>query len=68
MRKNLKIFRITHSLTQLDMAQLTGVSVSTYNLIEAGKRRGSQGFWERLQSEFDLEDGKVWHLQKLSKI
>lgn len=68
MRLNLKIFRVKQHLTQQELADITGISVATYNLIENGKRRGSQGFWERLQSEFDLEGGKVWDLQQISQI
>ena len=64
MRLELKVFRTEQQLTQSDMAHITGVSVSTYHLIEKGDRRGSQEFWERLQNEFELEDGKVWNLQK----
>ena len=65
MRKELKIFRLTNDLTQREMAVKLNVSVSTYNLIEQGKRRGSQEFWLTLQKEFNLEGGKVWELQQL---
>lgn len=68
MRIELKIFRVKNHLTQQQLADKLGVSVSTYNLVEAGKRRGSQAFWERLQSEFALEGGKVWDLQQKSQI
>lgn len=64
MRQELKIFRIKQNLTQEQMAAKTGVSVSTYNLIENGNRRGSQAFWVKLQQEFNLEGGFVWLLQK----
>lgn len=63
MRHKLKVFRVKHNLTQQQLANKLGVSVSTYNLIEAGKRRGSQKFWEQLQREFNLEGGEVWELQ-----
>ena len=62
-RQALKVFRVTHNLTQQQLADKLGVSVSTYNLIESGKRRGSQKFWLKLQQEFNLDGGKVWELQ-----
>ena len=65
MRLNLKVLRVTHNLTQQQLANKLGVSVSTYNLIETGKRRGSQEFWEKLQKEFKLEDGDVWKTQRI---
>ena len=64
MRHELKVFRVKQNLTQQEMAEKTGVSVTTYNLIENGNRRGSQEFWLNLQNIFNLEDGQVWTLQK----
>jgi len=64
MRLELKVFRMTQKLTQKAMAAKTGVSRSTYTLIENGDRRGSQEFWETLQEVFKLEDGQIWNLQK----
>lgn len=63
MRIELKVFRVKHNLTQKEMADKTGVSVSNYNLIENGARRGSQTFWLSLQKEFNLDGGTVWELQ-----
>lgn len=62
-RHELKVFRVDNKLTQNEMAAKLGVSVSTYNLIENGKRRGSQKFWLKLQKSFNLDGGKVWELQ-----
>jgi DNA-binding XRE family transcriptional regulator len=62
-RQTLKVFRVTHDLTQKQLADKLGVSVSSYNLIENGARRGSQKFWLKLQHEFNLEGGEVWNLQ-----
>lgn len=64
MRQELKIFRIKQRLTQKELAAVLGVSVPTYNLIEQGKRRGSQDFWLKLQNTYKLEDATVWQLQK----
>ena len=63
MRLELKVFRFKNNLTQQQVAEKTGVSVSTYNLIENGSRRGSQTFWLTLQKEFNLDDGYIWQLQ-----
>lgn len=64
MRKDLKLFRLNKFLTQQELADQLGVSVSTYNLIEKGTRRGSVDFWTKLQSLYKLEDGDVWKMQK----
>jgi DNA-binding XRE family transcriptional regulator len=62
-RNELKVLRVRNNLTQPLMAERLGVSKSTYNLIEQGKRRGSAEFWLRLQKEFNLKDSEVWKLQ-----
>lgn len=64
MRTDLKILRIKHNLTQTDIAQKLGVSKSTYNLVEQGKRNGSKKFWLAVQNLFELGDAEVWKLQK----
>ena len=63
MRKELKLFRVEKGLTQKQIAEKLGVSVSTYNLIETGKNNGTIEFWEKMQKEFNLDGGKVWNLQ-----
>lgn len=65
-RNELKALRALNNLTQPQMAERCGVSTSTYNLIEQGKRRGSQQFWLTLQREFKLKDGEVWKLQTVT--
>lgn len=64
-RQNLKVLRVKHNLTQQELADKLGVSVSTYNLVENGTRRGSQEFWLKLQQLLKLEDGDVWKAQQL---
>lgn len=61
--KELIKLRIDHELTQPQAAEKLGVSTTTYNLIENGKRRGSQEFWLRLQKEFNLDGETVWKIQ-----
>lgn len=62
-RQELKILRIQHELTQLQMAAKLGVSVTTYNLVETGRREGTNSFWLKLQEEFELDGGTVWKLK-----
>jgi DNA-binding XRE family transcriptional regulator len=61
--KALILLRVEHGLTQEAMAELLGVSVSTYNLIENGKRRGSKKVWHTLQEYFKLDGEQMWKLQ-----
>lgn len=63
MRTELKLLRVKHGLTQGEMAKQCGTSLSTYNLIEQGKRRGSQDFWLAVQKEFNLDGETVWKMQ-----
>ena len=63
MRTELKILRVKNHLTQSEMAKRCGTSLSTYNLIEQGKRMGSQDFWLAVQREFNLEGEEAWKLQ-----
>lgn len=61
--KELIKLRVDHDLTQTDMAKICGVSISTYNLIENGKRRGSKKVWQTIQAHFNLEGEQIWKLQ-----
>jgi DNA-binding XRE family transcriptional regulator len=61
--KELIKLRVDHDLTQTDMAKICGVSISTYNLIENGKRRGSKKVWQTIQAHFNLDGEQIWKLQ-----
>ena len=61
--KNLIKLRVDHDLTQTGMANICGVSVATYNLIENGKRRGSKMLWRAIQAHFNLDGEQMWKLQ-----
>ena len=61
--KELIKLRVDHDLTQTDMAKICGVSISTYNLIENGKRRGSKKVWQTIQTHFKLDGAQIWKLQ-----
>lgn len=66
-RKNLKIFRVEHDLTQSDMAHRIGCSRDAYCAIETGKRDPSFEFMESLKSAFDVPSERMWHLVEREK-
>lgn len=61
--KGLIKLRVDHDLTQQQIAEICGVSISTYNLIENGKRRGSKKLWQTIQAYFKLDGAEIWKLQ-----
>ena len=67
MRKNLKIFRIEHDLTQDEISKKVGCTRATYSAIENGKRDGRRTFWKDLQAAFDISDDAMWALMKNEK-
>lgn len=64
----LKVFRALRGLTQANMAEFGGVSLTTYHLIECGKRKGSFIFWENIKNHFDLTWEEVCSIQKNEQI
>lgn len=65
--EKMKILRITHNMTQSDVAEKIGISLSLYNLIENGKRVGSIETWKKIQKLFTLSDKEMWSLMKDDK-
>ena len=65
--EKMKILRITHNMTQSDVAEKIGISLSLYNLIENGKRVGSIETWKKIQELFSLSDKEMWSLMKDDK-
>ena len=63
-RRNLKVFRVSKGLSQQEMADVLGVSRSTYGDAERGKRLCSQRLLDKLQKTFDLSDADVWQMTK----
>ena len=63
-RHNLYMFRCDKKLTKGEMAERTGVSRTTYSLIERGERSGSDEFWSALQREFGIADENMYALMK----
>lgn len=64
MRKNLKLFRVAHNLTQEEIADKIGFARATYSAIEKGRRNGKQPFWESLQKTFKIPATEMWELMK----
>ena len=67
-RKELKMLRIQHDLTQEQLSEKIGISKGAYSLIEQGKRVGSDKTWLKIQEIFNLTGEQVWALksQKIS--
>ena len=65
--EKMKILRITHNMTQSDVAEKIGISLSLYNLIENGKRVGTLQTWEKIQKLFSLNDKEMLSLMKDDK-
>lgn len=61
--KGLIKLRVDHDLKQKDMAEICGVSIGTYNMIENGSRRGSKKVWQTIQTHFNLGGEEIWKLQ-----
>lgn len=66
-RKNLKIFRIEHDLTQSDMAKAIGCGRDTYRTVESGTRNPTYEFMEKLQAAFDIPAERMWTLLEREK-
>lgn len=63
-RKNMKIFRIEHDLTQSDMADRIGCSRDAYGAIESGRRDPSYGLMKNLQIAFNVPNERMWGLME----
>lgn len=63
-RMNLKLFRVERKLSQQDMANMLDVPRQTYAMVERGQRRGSDEFWEKLQTVFSVPDADMWKLMQ----
>lgn len=64
-RRNLKVFRIKHGLTQQAIAEKIGVCRSIYSEVERGSRKCSVSFLCKLQSAFNIPDADIWALTKI---
>ena len=66
-RNSLYMLRCENRLTKGEMAKKTGVSRTTYALIEKGKRGGSQVFWDAFQREFNIADTDMYKYIKIER-
>lgn len=66
-RRNLKVFRIKHGLTQQEIAERIGTCRSIYSEVERGSRKCSIAFLDKLQAAFDIPDSEMWALTRLHK-
>ena len=64
MRINLKLLRVKHNLTQEQMAEETGITRCTYAAVENGALRGSETFWNTVQSRFGVPGSEMWELMR----
>lgn len=65
MYRNLRDLRYQKGdLTQQEMADKIGLSLSGYAMLENGQRSGSRETWIKIQKTFNLKDEEVWNLQK----
>lgn len=55
-RKKLKVWRVEHDMTQQDLADKLGVTVSYINQIELGKQKPSYGLMMNFREKFNEED------------
>lgn len=67
MRKNLKLFRVANDMTQSEIAAKIGCARGAYAAIEKGTRGGSQSFWAKLQTAFNIPNEDMWGLIKNEK-
>lgn len=63
-RMNLKLFRVEKNLSQQEMADMLEIPRQTYAMVERGQRRGSDEFWEKLQTVFSVPDADMWKLMQ----
>lgn len=60
MRMKLKLLRVSHNITQEELAAILGVSRNLYADIENGKADGKPWFWQEVQKYFKLSDSAAW--------
>lgn len=55
-RKKLKLWRVEHDLTQVQLAEELGVTVAYINQIELGKQKPSYELLCKFKEKYDVED------------
>ncbi len=59
MRKNLKEARKAAGMTQQQVADLIGITLSHYQMIEQGDRVGAVDLWDKLEDLFNIHQRKL---------
>lgn len=59
-----KEFRENLGLTQKEIAKDLNCSIAYIKKIEAGERKGSIAFWNKIQNVYKIENSEVWRLAK----
>lgn len=63
MRLNLKKQRLQQGFyKQEDFAVKIGISASSYNLLELGKRNTTLKTWRKIQKELKIKDSDMWNV------
>lgn len=57
MRTNLQAARRANGLTQMQMAEMLGISLRYYQNIEAGERNGDFEIWDKLEDITGIHQG-----------
>ena len=65
MRNNLILARKKAKLTQLDVANILGISVRHYQNIEYGTRQGSIEIWDKLEDLFGIPQRQLREIEKM---
>jgi DNA-binding XRE family transcriptional regulator len=63
-RLNLKAFRAKQGLTQVQMAKICKVGLSTYCFMESGKIDGKLKAWDALKDHYKLTGDEICNLQE----
>lgn len=66
MRSNLKEFRSLIGLTQTEMAELVGLTKSTWCNIEKGRNTGTVDMWLDIATKFKLSIEELKQLMEVS--
>ena len=66
MGKNLilKSKRVAVGLSQQDVSERLGITLTAYSLIETGKRMGKLETWIKIQNLFQIPDSEMWNIIK----
>lgn len=60
--KTIKTIRQDLGLTQQEVADKIGISITSYNQIEQGKMVARLETWKRLQDVLNINDSEMWQL------